>query len=130
MALRAALPAEVTAFLDAHVDTVPQLEALLLLHERKDRCWLIGEIGSRLYLDRSHVVGLLRHLVHHRLATVEAGADEPLYSYDDRNDADGVVDALAATYRTQLITVTRFIHDKAPSSILDFARAFDFKGER
>lgn len=124
-----ALPAAVTAFLAAHVDTVPQLEALLLLYEGRDHHWLADEIGARLYLERTQIAALMRHLLQHRLATIESGSGKTRFAYDARWDADGLMEAVATTYRTRLIEVTRYIHSKAPGSVLDFARAFDLKGE-
>jgi hypothetical protein len=125
----ATLPVAVAAFLAAHVDTVPQLEALLLLYEGREQHWLADEIGARLYLERSQIASLMRHLLQHRLATIESGGGKTRFAYDPRWDADGLMAAVAATYRTQLIDVTRYIHSKAPGSVLDFARAFDLKGE-
>jgi hypothetical protein len=38
--------------------------------------------------------------------------------------------SVVTAYRTQLIEVTRFVHAKASRSVLEFARAFDFKKDR
>ena len=42
------LPPVVSSFLDTHIDSVEQLEALLLLREEKGRRWTADEVGDRL----------------------------------------------------------------------------------
>jgi hypothetical protein len=126
---QAGLPAEVAAFLDAHIDSVPQMEALLLLYDHRDESWTAAQIATRIYTDAARVTLLLRHLHQHRLIEPVAG-DDGCFRYDSRGDADHLMEAVNHTYRTQLIAVTRFIHAKASQSVLDFARAFDLKKDR
>jgi hypothetical protein len=125
------LSAEVAAFLGANIDTIPQMETLLLLHEGRDRTWTAAQIAARIYLDPHEVSSLLRRLQQRRL--VEVGGEqeeEGSFRYDARWDAHGVMEKVAVAYRSQLIAVTRFVHGKASPAVLDFARAFDLKKDR
>lgn len=124
------LSAEVAAFLDANIDSIPQMETLLLLHEGRHRTWTAAQIAARIYLDPDEVSALLRRLQQRKL--VEAGGEQEAdgFRYDARWDAHGVMEKVAVAYRSQLIAVTRFVHGKASPAVLDFARAFDLKKDR
>jgi hypothetical protein len=126
---QAGLPAEVAAFLDAHIDSIPQMEALLLLYEERETGWTAAQIATRIYTDAPRAALLLRHLHQHRLAEQFPG-EESQFRYDSRWDAESLMEEVSNAYRTQLIAVTRFIHAKASQSVLDFARAFDLKKDR
>lgn len=123
----AGLDADVAAFLDAHIDSIPQLEMLLLLHEGRASVWSIEQIAARIYLEPARVQPLLRGLQSHGLV---AAADGGTYRYAESADHQIVVGGLTRAYRTDLIGVTRFVHAKASRSVLEFARAFDLKKDR
>jgi IclR-like helix-turn-helix domain-containing protein len=122
------LEADVAAFLDAHIDSIPQLEILLLLHEGRGAAWTVEQIAARIYQEPSQAQPLLRGLQSHGL--VEAGGEGAGFRYAEGPDHHEVVDRLARAYRTDLIGVTRFVHAKASRSVLEFARAFDLKKDR
>ena len=46
------IPARVLQFLAGHIDSVPQLEALLLLWEDPQRLWSEEELAGRIYVGR------------------------------------------------------------------------------
>ncbi|HJY42390.1 MAG TPA: hypothetical protein VJ303_14165, partial [Steroidobacteraceae bacterium] len=46
------IPARVLQFLAERIDTVPQLEALLLLWENPQREWSEEELAARIYVAR------------------------------------------------------------------------------
>jgi hypothetical protein len=123
------LSAEVSAFLEAYIDSVPQMEALLLLYEERGNSWSAAQIATRIYTDTAQVTSLLRHLQQQRLIEPVPGEDSR-FRYDASWDTNGMMEQVATAYRTQLIAVTRLIHGKASRSVLDFARAFDLKKDR
>ena len=56
------LPAELQEFLAKHIDSIAQLEALLLLREGSDVVWDVQTTAKRLYIgeqEAEEVVGLL-----------------------------------------------------------------------
>lgn len=126
----AGLASEIASFLDAHIDSIPQMEILMLLHAGKAQGWTADTIAARIYHPLSGVLPLLRGLQAHGLVTLEGPADAPLFRYHDRPEARALMDSVVAAYRTQLIEVTRFVHAKASRSVLEFARAFDLKKDR
>ena len=123
------IPERVLQFLAEKIDDVPQLEALLLLWENAHRSWSCQEISARIYVREAVCTDVLQALV--RRGLVSADASSQRYQYNPAWDADGArMTELAATYRRHLVQVATFIHSRAPSSVREFARAFDLKKER
>ncbi|MEO8595438.1 MAG: hypothetical protein ABI759_19110 [Candidatus Solibacter sp.] len=120
--------AEVDQFVLNHIDTVPHLEALLLLWDSRPKPWSVQEMADGLYLTPVATRVILQDLMRHRLITLAA---EPADTYWYVSDAarDLLVSALQTTYRQELIRLSRLIHSKAPAAVREFARAFRFKKE-
>jgi hypothetical protein len=120
------IPDEVRRFIVETIDSVPELEALLLLRADPARTWSVDQAGARLYVSETvanHVLGSLaaRGLI---------AQDGPRYRYAPaRADLDEVVSDLATTYAASLIAVTRLIHSKPAPSVLEFANAFRLRKE-
>jgi transcription initiation factor IIE alpha subunit len=118
---------EVYRFILNQIDSVPQMEALLLLWESRPKQWTEPEIAARLYVSVDVVRHIMQALYRRRLV-IES---EKRYWYESRpGDGDSVVEAAAVTYRRDLVRVSTFIHSKASSAVRDFADAFKFKKER
>lgn len=121
---------EVYRFILNQIDSVPQMEALLLLWESRPRQWSDNEIAARLYVSVDVVRNIVQVLVRRRLISTVTNSEKH-YWYESRGeDGDLLVEAVAATYRRELVRVSTFIHTKASSAVRDFADAFRFKKER
>ena len=72
----------------------------------------------------------MQELLRRRL--VATSMDSPkLFWYETKpGDGDRLIEAVAATYRHNLVRVSTLIHTKASSAVRDFAQAFKFKKER
>lgn len=121
---------EVYRFILNQIDSVPQMEALLLLWENRPKQWSENEIAARLYVGVDVVRNIMQELLRRRL--IAASTDSPkLFWYETRpGDSDRLIEAVAATYRHNLVRVSTLIHTKASSAVRDFAQAFKFKKER
>ena len=121
---------EVYRFILNQIDSVPQMEALLLLWENRPKQWSENEIAARLYVGVDVVRNIMQELLRRRL--IAASTDSPkLFWYETKpGDGDRVIEAVAATYRHNLVRVSTLIHTKASSAVRDFAQAFKFKKER
>ena len=126
---RPELPADVQRFIADQIDTVPHLEALLLLWESTPRRWTTEQVAARIYVAREAARGILADLLR-RLLIRPADEDPDSYVYDSAWDADDLMTRVAAAYRKDLIRVADFIHTKPPSSVREFARAFEIKKDR
>ena len=116
------VPADVRDFLLACIDSVAELEALLLLRESPGQDWDAAMLARRLYVGEAEGAKILEHLVQCELAArTPAG-----FRYHVRDDErQRVVNRLAESYARYLVPVTRLIHDKA-SGMRQFADAFKF----
>jgi hypothetical protein len=123
------ISAHVLEFLAEKIDTVPQLETLLLMWKEPDRLWTSSDIAARVYVSPGHARSTLQALQRRQLVTVEG--DPPLYRYSDRWDKrGGLMSEVAAEYARNLVPITMLIHRGASSSVKEFARAFDLKKDR
>jgi hypothetical protein len=120
------VPGEVRDFILRHIDSVAQLEALLLLRANPGERWDVARTAQRLYTNEQDIAGVLTQLCHDGLLSVSEG----VYRYDCATDElREMVDRLAATYAQQLIAVTNIIHAK-PRRIRQFADAFKLRKDR
>jgi hypothetical protein len=114
---------DVLQFISSRIDTVPELEALLLFWEQRPTTLTVKQLASRLYVPRGVGATVIRAL--ERRKFVMRIADGSQYAYDAAREPESEFMArVAETYRRHLIRVTRLIHSKAPTAVLEFARAF------
>jgi DNA-binding IclR family transcriptional regulator len=120
------LPAEVVRFLNERIDTVPHLEALLIVWE-SGRAWDALQLSTRIYLNESSAQRVLLDLQRAGLLKT----DESGYSFDSSlAGAHELLQQVSRTYQRNIARVATLIHNKASSSAREFARAFDFKKDR
>jgi hypothetical protein len=119
---------QVDEFIREEIDTIPQLEALLLVWNGRPKLWTVEEMAAALYVDAGVSRNILHDLARRGLLAVES---ENQYGYrSTSSERDRLIEALDATYRRELIRVSRLIHSKAAPGIRDFAEAFRFKKDR
>jgi hypothetical protein len=124
------IPPRVLQFIAERIDTVPQLEALLLLWENPQRQWSEEELAARIYVARQVAATIMQALQRQQLVTAEP-ASTVRYRYNPQWDPSGeVMPEVAATYRRHLVPIATFIHSRASTAVREFARAFDLKKDR
>jgi hypothetical protein len=117
-------------FVQENIDSVPQLEALILLWNSRPVWWTSEELASRLYVPLDRVGGLLRDLVRMQMAA-ESETEPPKFSYYSRSkDQDAMMMLVDEAYRRDLVRISTMLHEKASPAVRDFARAFRFKREQ
>jgi hypothetical protein len=116
----------VDAFLLEHIDSVPHLEALLLLWNSRPRSWSVDEVARSLFLTTDATRVILGDLVRKDFISC-AAADCECCHYASRQDHDETVAAVDMAYRKELIRVTRLIHSKPSAAVRAFAQAFRLK---
>jgi hypothetical protein len=123
------LPAVVVKFIDANIDSVPALEALLLMRESENTYWSPEDVAARVYIEHTRARMVLDGLHRRRLLIVDGDPPRYRYSPEDQGLRDAVA-SVAATYRTHLVPITTLIHSNGTSAVRQFARAFDLKKDQ
>jgi len=124
-----AIEPAVERFLLDSIDTVPHLEALLLLFQSPTSAWTDVQLAARIYVSEKQASSILDDLTR-RALIVRLEHSPATYQYVARSpEQSALLDRVALSYRTQLVQLTRFIHSNASSSVRDFARAFRLKDQ-
>jgi len=120
------IPEDVRNFILQYIDSITQLEALLLLRANPGERWDTVNAAKRLYTAERDIDAVLSRLCADELLSCSEG----IYRYDPRSEEKRlVIDRLAAAYGKQLIPVTNMIHAKE-RRIREFADAFRFRKDR
>ena len=115
------IPPAVRALIAERIDSIPELEAVLLFRTYPDRVWAPEEAGQRLYVSTTVAAYVLAELTDRDFFAREATG----YRYAPASpELAAVVDELATAYSRHLVAVTQLIHSKPSQSVRDFANAF------
>ena len=99
------IPAHVLRFLEESIDSVPQLETLLMMFDDPDRVWLVADVASRNYISEQRAVETLNALERRRLVSPEG--EPPRYRFAPAEDETRVLVAdLARCYQRNLSRIT------------------------
>lgn len=119
------IPEDLREFILKHIDSIAQIEALMLLRRDPGTPWNAVTVARQLYTTEKEAAAVLARLS----ADGFAAASESSYRYESRSaELAAMVDRLAGLYSHQLIPVTNLIHAK-PRRIREFADAFKLRKE-
>lgn len=117
---------QVDLFILDEIDSVPQLEALLLIWNNRPREWSPEDMAKALYDKADVTQGILRSLAQRRLI-LELPGEEPRYTAIAHSpEKEAMLTALDKIYRREIVRISTMIHSKASRAVRDFARAFRF----
>jgi hypothetical protein len=112
---------DIRQFLLRSIDSVAELEALLLMRREAETPWDARRLAARLYIDPQAAAGVLDTL--HRRGLLAVDGDE--FSYmPARDELRASVDALADVHTRLLIPITHLLHSKPRPAVQQFADAF------
>jgi hypothetical protein len=118
------ISAEVLDFLSRHIDSIPELETLLMMSEHAQQSWDETAVAARIYVTPAGARSILESLLRRRLVLAADGG----FRFEPGDEAQrALVARVALAYRSNLVAVANFIHRKASASVMEFARAFDLK---
>ena len=129
------IPQEVKAFIAEHIDSVMQLEVLLLLHKSPQQSFNASDLARELRIDPAWAQNQLADLTARGLlvqptATPDGGS-EPQYRYQARTpELHRAVTGLAQEYADRRVTVISLIFSKPVDKIRSFADAFRIRKDR
>jgi hypothetical protein len=121
---------EVDQFIHTEIETVPHLEALLLIWNSRPQPWTVENLAQRLYISVESVQILMEDLVRRSLVAPAPGSSESYRYQSDSNEKDRLMASVDDVYRRELIRVSRMIHSKPSAAVRAFARAFRITKER
>jgi hypothetical protein len=120
------IPPDVRDFIHRNIDSIAQLEALLLMRGNPRETWDAKRLSRRIYVSEQEAAELLATLASDGLL----GNNDGAFHYECNDEArHSLIEKLAAIYSRQLIPVTNLIHSK-PRRIRQFADAFRFRKDR
>lgn len=108
---------KVDQFILREIDSIPHLEALLLLWNSKPKQWLLNEMVRELYLPIDRVTTILHDLENHGLIVAEYNR----YFYNSGYRQDMLIDEVDKIYRQELIRISDLIHSKTSPAEEKFA---------
>jgi hypothetical protein len=114
---------DVDQFILHEMDTVPHLEALLLLWNRRPQGWSLEDMAGALYVNLEATRAVMEDLERRGYATL---TDGNCFQYRS-NDRDGLIKEVEKTYRREVVRISNMIHAKPAASLREFARAFRLK---
>lgn len=118
------LPDIVRALIVAHIDSVVQLEVLLLLQADPTRARTAAEVARELRIDATWVAGQLRQLCDAGLLSCTDQPDTS-YAYAPRTpELRDAANELAKAYTERRVTVISLIFSKPVDPIRSFTDAF------
>lgn len=117
---------DLRSFILERIQSVAELEALLLLQKHQGQTWTSGRVADRLYVTEPAAMEILTRLATESLCAVEGAGFR--FAPASAQEA-ALVGQLADVYARHLIPVTRIIHSK-PARIQKFADAFRFRNDK
>lgn len=122
------IPEDVRFFIFENIDSILQLEGLLLLRKNPATGFSTETVAERLYNSIPEVEKILKQLEMRGFLASDASKN---YFYQPRSPELGaMVDKLADIYGHYLLAVTYFIHSKSKSRVQEFADAFRIRKEK
>ena len=126
------IPQDVRAFIADYLDSVVQLETLLMLHGAPEREWEAADVARDLRIDRAWAEGQLAGLCEQGLAARDdPGGEVRRYRYAPASAAArAAVDGLSRAYAERRVTVISLIFAKPADNLRAFSDAFRIRKEK
>jgi hypothetical protein len=120
------LPDDVERFLAQHIDTLEQLEILLLLRSQRTRNFQAAEVTAELRLGPESAPARLADMT--ARGFLAASGDPPRYRYDPENgETERLIDEVARSYAERRVTVITRIFSPRTDAARSFADAFKLR---
>ena len=115
-------PAELRGFIAQHVESLAQLEALLLLRGEPSQEWDVAELARRLYISDAMCQGILAELERRGFLARNAAGDRFHYACADAQ-LDQLLAQLATFYQDRRVAVITEIYSNPVKKVQTFADA-------
>jgi hypothetical protein len=122
------LPPEIRQFIAQQIDSLAQLEALLLMRREPNRSWRAEDLARSLYLSDEMCRGMFEEFERRRFVTSQAGEGTYAYSCSDLQN-DALLGTLATLYQERRVAVISEIYSNPVAKVQTFADAFRLRKE-
>lgn len=122
----AGIPQDVQALIASSIDSVEQLEVLLLLHGSGGRQWRAPDVSAALSTNDQSAARCLASLA----ASGLLHADGEIYRYDPQPELRGAVDTLARIYSRYRVRIIQLIFASPSGNVQSFADAFRIRRKK
>jgi hypothetical protein len=118
------IPGDVRLFIIENIDSIAQLEGLLLLRSTPESSMSAGEVAQRLYTTDEEAREFLAALATSGFLKVE----NETYRYAPATpEQEQMVSTVAEVYARYLVPLTNLIHSKPKTKVQKFADAFKIR---
>ncbi|MGC2298059.1 MAG: hypothetical protein WA476_04600 [Acidobacteriaceae bacterium] len=117
---------DVDRFILDEIDSVPHLEALLLLWNTRPRRWSNDELAGYLFIPADHARNILRDLQQRTLVVIDSDS----CIYQSAESLDPLIAEVDRNWRRELVRISNMIHSKGSPAVREFARAFLLKKDK
>lgn len=122
------IPALAAEFLLRYIESVEELEVLLLFYREPTRVRTGSETVTALRSSAGSIAQRLAHLMKQGLLRTEPGPAEPTYIYAPASpELNQAVESVASIYRERPVKVIEFIFAKPSQSVRGFSDAFKIR---
>jgi hypothetical protein len=124
------IPEDVYRFIEEKIDSIAQLEGMLLFRSNPEKDWDAKMLSERLYISSEEAKALVGYM--RGTGYIEERKWQPgFYYYAPASPAlAALLEKTADTYSRYLVPVTRLIHLKSRNRIQEFANAFRVRKDR
>lgn len=123
------IPGDITRFILTSIESVPHLEAVLLLRFDPKVEWDAKMMSQRLYISEKKAGEVLADLC--ATGFITANNNLPVYYYSPVSaDLKEMLDRVADIYTKSLVEVTQLIHSKISKQAQQFGDAFKLQSDK
>ena len=120
---------EAAEFIERTIDTIQQLEILILLRQSSGRVWSVREIADEIQMSTATVASNVTAL--HSAGVLVAQPERDAYRYEPQSIAlHAGVESLLAAYEADPLPVVKAVFEKPPRALRTFSDAFLFRPRR
>lgn len=121
-------PDHVRIFIEKNINSVEQLEVLLLLRQDPEREWTSDSVSQALYTPTAAAEKRLADLVSRHIAARDDLRQ--CFFYQPSPELGTIIDDLATVYRDRRVAVISLIYSKPSDHVQAFADAFKFRKDK
>ncbi len=112
------------------IDSVGELEVLLLLHRDAGRLWTVEGVTRELRASPAWAQKQLTKLADEGLLSEKRGSQPNAYEYTPDADRAALIEEIACIYPQHRVTLTGLICEKPLGRLRDFADAFKIRKDK